>query len=121
MEYKFEISDCDNSKLFRGMKIGCSEKGYQNQSREVYGLFLEKIGLTDCRAVDTPLPDERKLSKKQSLEDDSEEKRKLTRCDYRGLVDSLKYLSLSSGPDIANSSHSQQFSRELWWRALYSC
>ena len=73
--------------------------------------LLRKHGMHGCKAASSPLVDKVELCKDQMPEDGSDEQQQMTALDYRGLVGSIAYLSLSTRPDLAFAAH--QFSRFL--------
>ena len=67
--------------------------------------LLRKHGMSECKAASTPLADKLELTKDQMPEDGSDEQQQMLRHDYRGLVGSIAYLSLSTRPDLAFPAH----------------
>ena len=73
--------------------------------------LLRKHSMNECKVASTPLADKLELTKDQMPEDGSDEQQQMLRHDYRGLVGSIAYLSLSTRPDLAFPAH--LFSRFL--------
>ena len=67
--------------------------------------LLHKHGMAECKAASTSLADKLELTKDQMPEEGSDEQQQLLRNDYRGLVGSIAYLSLSTRPDLTFPAH----------------
>ena len=71
--------------------------------------LFRKHGMGECSAASPPLADKLELTKDQMTEDGSDEQQKMFRHDYRSLVGSIAYLSLSTLPDLAFPAHLSRF------------
>ena len=67
--------------------------------------FLRKHGMDQCKAASTPLAEKTELSKDQMPEDGSDAQKEMKGLDYRGIVGSIAYLSLTTRPDLAYAAH----------------
>ena len=75
-----------------------------NQEKYIENLLM-KLGMSDCKALSTPMAEHVNLTKDMCPLEGSEEQRVMSERNYRGLIGSLNYLSLSSRPDIARAPH----------------
>ena len=77
--------------------------------------------MNDCKSIGTPLEENCKLSKEDCSQDGSEEQLRMSKTNFRSLIDCLNYLVLSSRPDIcfaANALNSfVENSGEVYWKA----
>ena len=87
-----------------------------SQEQHVINL-LKRFGMEECKGVSTPLPEGVKLSKEDCPGEGTIEQIRMRQFDHRGLVGSLNYLSLTSRPDIANTTHrlrALSFTIQVW-------
>ena len=102
---KFRVSECCMLRWFLGLNVTVNETSITvNQEKYIENL-LKKFGMSDCKALRTPMVEHVKLTKDMSLLEGSEEQRVMSERNSRGLIGSLNFLSLSSRPDIAQASH----------------
>ena len=102
---RYQVSDMSDLKWFLGMKIDVEKEIIKISQAKYIENLLAKFGMRDCKAVTTPIAEGTKLSKADCPEEGSEEQSEMSGRDYRGLVGSINYLSVSSRPDIANAAH----------------
>ncbi|KAF2285984.1 hypothetical protein GH714_009359 [Hevea brasiliensis] len=92
MQSKFEMTDLGKMTFFLGLEVHQTNQGtficQEKYAREI----LKKFGMENCNSIDTPTPQNEKLSK----EDGSE---KIDSGIYRSVIGCLFYLT-ASRPDI---------------------
>ena len=111
MGQRFNIGEQGPLTWFLGISFKWHD-GSMTMNHEGYvSNLLRKYGMHGCKAASTPLVDKVELCKDQMPEDGSDEQQQMTALDYRGLVGSIAYLSLSTRPDLAFAAH--QLSRFL--------
>ena len=105
---KFRMSECCMLSWFLAMNVPVNETPIVNQTvnQEKYiENLLKKFDMSNCKALSTPMAEHVKLTKDVCPLEGSEEQRVMRERNYRGLIGSLNYLSLSSRPDIAPAWH----------------
>ena len=75
-----------------------------NQEEYIDNL-LKEFGMSDCKALSTPMAEHVKLTNDMFPLEGSEKQRVMSKRNYRSLIGSSNYLSLSSRPDIAQATH----------------
>ena len=102
---KFRASECCMLSWFLGMNVTVNENSITVNQEKYIANLLKKFGMSDCKALSTPMAEHVKLTKDMCPLKGSDEERMMSERNYRGLIGSLNYLSLSSRPDIAQASH----------------
>ena len=91
---KFRVSECCMLSWFLGMNVTVNETSITvNQEKYIENL-LKKFGMSDCKALSTPIAEHVKLTKDMCPLKGIEEERVVSERNYRGLIGSLNYLSL---------------------------
>lgn len=110
----FKIKNLGDVNYFLGMefqrtdrKLHICQKGYIND-------ILKRFGMSECKAVKTPIDINMKLTKNSEILDQEEEN-----LPYRELVGSLLYLSIATRPDIGYATNllsqfNNSYTREHW-------
>ena len=105
MSERFKIGESGPLTWFLGISFKWGDGSLTTKHQGYVSNLLGKHGIGDCKVASTPLADKLDLTKDQMPEDGSDEKQQMLRHDYRGLVGSIAYLSLSSRPDLAFPAH----------------
>ena len=101
----FRVSECCMLSKFLRMNVTVKETSVTvNQEKYIENLLM-KFGMSDCKALSKLMAEHVNLTKDICPLEGSEEQRVMSERNYRGLIGSLNYLSLSSRPDIARASH----------------
>jgi len=93
----FKIRDLGDVSCCLGIEFVRHENGYSIHQRGFIQDVLARFGMTDCKAVSTPMDVSTKLSR-SAFSDDEEQ----ITVSYRELVGSLMYVAMGSRPDIAH-------------------
>ena len=100
----FQVSDCCELSWFLGMKIDKKDGSIISQKKYIMNL-IKKFGMSDCKSTATPMVEKQKFCKGMCPVIGSIEHSSMSGKDYRGLVGSLNYMSMTSRPDIAQAAH----------------
>ena len=101
MRERFNIGESGPLTWFLGISFKWGDGSLTMKHQGYVSNLLRKHGMGKCKAASTPLADKLDLTKDQMPEDGSDEQQQMLRHDYRGLVGSIAYLSLSTRPDLA--------------------
>ena len=97
----FEMDDRGSLSWFLGMSI-TQEPGVVTLDQSAYTkILLERFGMMDSKATQTPLAVKEELTKEQCPEDGSQEQIRMRQFDYRGVVGGLLFLATHTRPDIS--------------------
>ena len=107
------IDESDPLRWFLGISFKCGDSSLTMKHQGYVSNLLRKHGMSECRAASTPLADKLELTNDQMIEDGSDEQQQMLRHDYRGLVGSTAYFSMSFRPDLAFPAHLLSRSRFL--------
>ena len=105
MSERFNIGESGPLTWFLGISFKWGDGSLTMKHQGYVSNLLRKHGMGDCKAASTPLAEQLDLTKDQMPEDGSDEQQQMLRHDYRGLVGSIAYLSLSTRPDLAFPAH----------------
>ena len=97
---QFKISETAKLYWFLGMKFNFCGDGLEISQEAYIDKLLSKFGLIECKPVSTPAADGLKLCKRLP-----NEVKLANDKDYRGLIGSLSYLSITTRPDISFIAH----------------
>ena len=91
-----------NSILVNVLKFEFSDGIIEISQKKFINNLLIKFGMSDCKSVSTPLA----LAEKQKFTKFAQtDKTEFDNTTYRSLVGSLKYLALSTRPDLSQAAH----------------
>ena len=105
MSERFNIGESGPLTWFLGISFKWGDGSLTMKHQGYVSNLLRKHGMGECKAASTPLADKLDLTKDQMPEDGSDEQQQMLRHDYRSLVGSIAYLSLSTRPDLAFRAH----------------
>ena len=105
MSERFNIGESGPLTWFLGISFKWGDGSLTMKHQGNLSNLLRKHGMGECKVASTRLADKLELTKDQMPEDESDEQQQMLRHDYRGLVGSIAYLSLSTRPDLAFPSH----------------
>ena len=111
-----ELSNIGESgplRWFLGISYKCGDSSLTMKHQGYVSNLLRKHGMSECKAASTPLADKLELTKDQMPEDGSDEQQQMLRHDYRGLLGSIAYFSMSTRSDLAFLAHILSRSRFL--------
>ena len=100
---RFQVSSYGDLSWFLNIKIERTENEIKPET--YVEKVPEKFNMSESKILETPLDVSLKLSKIDSPERSRHEHREMQRNYYRGIVGCLKYLALTSRPDIAHAAN----------------
>ena len=101
MSERFNIGESGPLTWFLGISFKWGDGSLTIKHQGYVSNLLRKHGMGECKVASTPLAYKLELTKDKMPEDGSDEQQQMLRHDYRGLVGSIAYLSLSTRPDLA--------------------
>ena len=90
---RFQISSYGDLSWFLNIKIEQTENEIKLSQETYVEKLLEKFNMSESKTLETPIDVSVKLSKLDSPEIGSNERREMQSCDYRGIVGCLNYLA----------------------------
>ena len=105
MSERFNIGESGPLTWFLGISFEWGDGSLTIKHQGYVSNLLRKHGMGECKAASTPLADKLELTKDQVPEYGSDEQQQMLRHDYRSLVASIAYLSLSTLHGLAFPAH----------------